>query len=428
MIALLEGSLMQQDWLYRIARALHYQGLNSQDVLRTALSMTCSAIDVKQACILTFGEDGKLRDAFLLGSEVENQQELWTKLISEGLVGFVQHGQRTINLRNLSTDPRWPRGLPGTWKGSAVGIPLMYHTALYGALLLIHPEVDHFHDDVSEFLEEAAGLIAAAYSNARGAEKLKSDSEAQRQQYEQIKREQSESTQVEQLRRDLSAMTYHDLRGLLQNIYTSLCGMDQAVSSDKMARSLLRLATQSTRQMTRMVKGLLDIDRLEQGSTVITKRQTALRPLLNDMLELVSTLASEAEQELTCDLAEPLPDIQIDADMITRVLVNLIENAIKHTPAGGQVTVRVRGKENMAYFSVSDTGPGIPPDYQQDVFDKYYRIRHADAPNGVGLGLAFCRLAVEAHGGRIWVENQPSGGAVFTFTLPLEPVAVPAQV
>ncbi len=99
---------MQVEWLYRIARALHYQGLHSQDILRTALSMTCSAIDVKQGCILTFNEDGELRDAFLLNGELDDQQEMWDKLLSEGLVGFVQYGQRTIHIRNISTDPRWP--------------------------------------------------------------------------------------------------------------------------------------------------------------------------------------------------------------------------------------------------------------------------------------------------------------------------------
>jgi two-component system sensor histidine kinase KdpD len=80
----------------------------------------------------------------------------------------------------------------------------------------------------------------------------------------------------------------------------------------------------------------------------------------------------------------------------------------------------------MVYFRVNDTGPGIPVNHQKEIFDKYYRIKHADAPNGVGLGLAFCRLAVEAHGGKIWVDNLPEGGASFIFTLPLEPIATPA--
>ncbi len=302
----------------------------------------------------------------------------------------------------------------------------MRHSTLCGALVLLHPEVDYFREEVSDFLEEAAGLIAAAYDNARSAEALQRAAGDERQRYEAIQRETSENAQVDLLRRDLAAMTYHDLRGLLQNVYGSLCGLDQVIKDDRTARNLTYLATQSTRQMTRMVKGLLDIERLEQGSAVINRRRTALHPLLDETMELVRSTAADAEQSLSFEIADPLPDVQIDPDMITRVLVNLIENAIKHTPTGGRVTVRARAKRDAVSFAVSDTGPGIPPNHQKEIFDKFYRIRHVDAPTGVGLGLAFCRLAVEAHGGRIWVDNLPESGAVFSFTLPLEPMPTTA--
>ena len=158
--------------------------------------------------------------------------------------------------------------------------------------------------------------------------------------------------------------------------------------------------------MTRMVKGLLDIDRLEQGSAVINKRRTALPAVVDEMMELVGPTASEADQELTCELVEPLPDVQIDPDMITRVVVNLIENAIKHTPEEGSCFAARAASRTRQFISASAIpGPASRENHQKEIFDKYYRISHADAPNGVGLGLAFCRLAVEAHGGKIWVEN-----------------------
>ncbi len=418
---------MYQDWLYRIARALHYQGLNSHDVLRTALSMICTAIDVTQACVLTFDDDGDVSYFFLLETRLQDQRELWDRLMEEGLVGFVQHEQRIVNFRDIGAEPRWS-ALIGSQRGSVIGVPLMHHTTLVGAMMLLHAEIDHFNDDVADFLEEASGLIGTAYDNARCAEQLKAEAADAHSHMEELKREQTETAQMEQLRRDLSAMTYHDLRGLLQNIYSSLSGMERAVSADRSAYSLLKLATQSTRQMTRMVKGLLDIERLEQGSAVINRRRTALHPMLDDIAELVRPTAADAEQELAFEIIEPLPNVQIDADMITRVLVNLIENAVKHTPAGGRVTLRVRAKHDVVVFTVSDTGPGIPANHMKEIFDKYYRIRHADAPPGVGLGLAFCRLAVEAHGGQIWVENQPDRGAIFIFTLPPEPEPTAAQV
>lgn len=417
------GASAYLEWLYRIARSLHYQGLHSQDILRTALSMTCSAVDVTHACILTFDDNSDLQEAYTLGAEGE--QELWNKLLTRGLISVVQYGQRTVNIRNVSTDPRWPHP-HGVWEGSAIGIPLMHHSNLRGALLLLHPQIDYFGDEVSEFLEEAAGLIAAASDNARTAEVLEAEAARAQRYYDDLQRDTREEKEIEQLRRDLASMTYHDLRGLLNNIYAGLSGMERFVKDNRTAVSLLKLATQSTRQMTRMVKGLLDIDRLEQSSAVLNKRRTPLQPLLDEALELVRPIATEAEQELAWDFEESLPDVQIDADMIIRVLVNLMENAVKHTPSGGQVLLRVYSRASTVYLCVCDTGPGIPADHMREVFDKFYRIRHVDAPSGVGLGLAFCRLAIEAHGGRIWVENQPNSGAMFCFTLPLETVAVPA--
>ena len=142
------GASAYLEWLYRIARSLHYQGLHSQDILRTALSMTCAAIDVTHACILTFDEHGELQEAYTLGAE--DEQELWNNLLTQGLISVVQYGQRTVNIRNVSTDPRWPHP-PGMWEGSAVGIPLMRHSNLSGALLLLQPAALHAEVDLSSW-------------------------------------------------------------------------------------------------------------------------------------------------------------------------------------------------------------------------------------------------------------------------------------
>jgi signal transduction histidine kinase len=415
----------QVEWLYRIARGLHYQGLNSQNILHTALSLTCAAINVSQACIITFQDNGDVQDALLLGAEVDHESEFWNRLISDGLIGSVQYGQQIVSIRDVSADSRWPQLSASLRTGAAIAVPLTNHTLLCGALLLLHPQVGYFDGDICEFLEEVGGVIGTAYRNARSAEAQVAEAETARRRAEALEQQAQDDTRIEGLRRDLASMTYHDLRGLLQNIYTVLCSVEPYVNDNRIAVNLLRLATQSARQMTRMVKGLLDIDRLEQGSAVINKRRTALQPLLDDTMEQVRSFAAEARQSLSCEAAELLPDLQIDPDMITRVLVNLIENAIKHTPSNGRVTLRVKVRPDAVYFSVGDTGPGIPLGHIGEIFDKYYRIRHTDAPQGVGLGLAFCRLAVEAHGGRIWAENQPGSGAVFTFTLPLEAVMMP---
>jgi two-component system sensor histidine kinase KdpD len=105
--------------------------------------------------------------------------------------------------------------------------------------------------------------------------------------------------------------------------------------------------------------------------------------------------------------------------MIRRVLINLLENAIKYTRTGGRISVAARKTGEDLAVSVSDNGPGIPAGEQKAIFGKFARIHREGHPKGLGLGLAFCRLAVEAHGGKIWVESEQGKGSTFFFTLPL---------
>jgi len=124
---------------------------------------------------------------------------------------------------------------------------------------------------------------------------------------------------------------------------------------------------------------------------------------------------------LRFNLARDLPDIQCDVEMVRRVVINLLENAVKYTQSGGDITVSAaltEAKDKLA-VSVADTGPGISQHDQMAIFDKFARIHGEGRPKGLGLGLAFCRLAVEAHGGTIWVESEEGQGSTFAFTLPL---------
>jgi len=128
-------------------------------------------------------------------------------------------------------------------------------------------------------------------------------------------------------------------------------------------------------------------------------------------------------------LPPDLPLILMDGLLIEQVFVNLLENAVKYTPAGTPVEISAVAAEGAVVVDVADRGPGFPPGEEQRVFDKFYRIAGATSVSGVGLGLTICRGIVTAHGGRIWAENRRDGGAVFRFTLPLagEPAAVPSE-
>jgi PAS domain S-box-containing protein len=239
-----------------------------------------------------------------------------------------------------------------------------------------------------------------------------------------IERDISERVQMEEMREDLMSMIFHDLRSPLGNVLSSLNMIQQTLptDSDEMIQSLLGIAVRSGQHLSRLVDSLLDLKRFESGKGVLHKEDILLSPLVNEAIQQVQPTAEGKGIQLRNELPQWLPVVRVDADMIRRVVINLIENAVKYTPGTGTVTVTASVENNEARINIQDTGPGIPEAERTRIFDKFTRIQQrASGPKGLGLGLAFCRLAVEAHGGRIWVEPPPAGtpGSIFAFTLPI---------
>jgi two-component system clock-associated histidine kinase SasA len=124
---------------------------------------------------------------------------------------------------------------------------------------------------------------------------------------------------------------------------------------------------------------------------------------------------------LVRQIDEDVPDVYIEKDMIRRVLVNLLDNALRYSEGSAEVIVQVRTmpEQKKVLLSVIDRGPGVPQRFREVIFEKFQRMQRGKKVKGLGIGLAFCRLAVEAHGGRIWVDDAPGGGAQFNLTLPM---------
>lgn len=394
---------------YDVARALHNPGLDIRAILQTVLSLSGQAVSAEHGCVVTLDDDGDLKDAFLLGASGDPAAEVhgWELLLERGLIGFVRHSRRTIHIRSLSTDPRWPV-LPDNpvfpRSGSALGLSLQHQGRLYGVLLLVHQQVDYFDREMVAMLEEIAHITGSALAKAHPASPQDAD----------------------QLRSDLSLMVYHDLRGPLQNILSSLSSLGRLLANhdNQAVMDLLQVGTRSARQLSRLVESLLNIQQIEEGQAILDRKPVSLHRLLSDAADLVQPMALEAGQSMSFAIADDLPSLAIDGDMILRVVTNLLENAVKYSPDGGKITLAAVQVADGVSISIADTGPGIPPDKQDMIFNKFSRIRDNGPARGVGLGLAFCRLAVEAHGGRIWVESKTGQGSVFHFTLPLEAVSV----
>jgi len=236
-----------------------------------------------------------------------------------------------------------------------------------------------------------------------------------------ILRDITERKELDALREDMTAMIYHDLRSPLANIVSSLDMLEDMIpKEDDSSISMLTIALNSTGRIQRLINSLLDISRLEAGQQILDQNPIDPSALVDEALRDVKPGASGRRQIVVKNLAFGMPLISVDVDMIHRVFINLLENAIKFTPAEGRI--EIGGKvENADWVKiwVRDTGPGIPPQEQERIFEKFLRLRGKDRHGGLGVGLAFCRLAVQGHGGRIWVESELDKGSTFWLTLPV---------
>ncbi|MFI5280128.1 MAG: DUF4118 domain-containing protein [Gemmatimonadales bacterium] len=255
-----------------------------------------------------------------------------------------------------------------------------------------------------QLLETFVGQAASALERAQLAERHhKAQSEVE----------------AERLRTSLLSSLSHDLR-------TPLAGIEGAASSlleegtslsPELRREHASTILGESRRMTRLIANLLDMVRLETGALAVHKEWQPLEEVVG--IALIRLDERLTGRDVTTSLPADLPLVEIDGVLVEQLLINLIENAVKYSPAGSPLEISARAEPGAVVVSVADRGPGIPAEETERIFDKFHRVPASGAGSGVGLGLTICRGIVSAHGGRIWAENRPDGGAVFRFTLPL---------
>ncbi len=235
-----------------------------------------------------------------------------------------------------------------------------------------------------------------------------------------ILRDITERKELDALRDDMIAMIYHDIRSPLGNIVSSLEMMNTMIPEDETLQTMLNIARNSTGRIQRLVNSLLDINRLEAGQQILDQHSIDPLLLIRESLKDVQPSASGRQQKLENTAFGVLPLIWVDVDMIHRVFINLLENAIKYTQVNGQVEIGAQTTSGTSVkFWVRDNGPGISAADRDRIFDKFTRLRGKNNPSGLGVGLAFCKLAVQGHGGQIWIESELGKGTTFWLTLPV---------
>ncbi len=246
--------------------------------------------------------------------------------------------------------------------------------------------------------------------------------------YRDISEKNEKLLELEKIKEGLTHMIIHDLRSPLYAIFgfIDIMLLDRHSLAENQV-GVLENCICSCQDLKEMVEGLLVIHQMEEGKLQINAAATNMAAVIEETIDQFLLKAEEKQVSLSFHRPDRTHLIPVDLSLVKRIIANLLNNAIRHTPSGGAIEIRAEPSQNNGNFhvSVKDSGDGLAPEFHQKVFDKFEQVNLKQRGVNIGasgLGLAFCKLAVEAHGGKIWVESEGEGqGSNFLFTLPLNP-------
>ncbi|HEY8164669.1 MAG TPA: PAS domain S-box protein [Gemmatimonadaceae bacterium] len=317
----------------------------------------------------------------------QGRSEIITEVTDEGL-------------RNAVINPVQYRVLSSLKPKSLITVPMVASGNVIGALTLLSSRDDRRYTAEDQSLAEELGRRAAlAVENARLFD---------------------QAQQATRDRDEMLGVVAHDLRNPLNTIFMASQLLLELIPDDQQPKEhrQLEIVKRAAGRMDQLIQDLLDVRRIEGGRLTLEKRAMDPRIVVGEAVDLLRPIAQAQSLRLETDVAPQAAPISVDPPRIQQVLSNLIGNAIKFTPAGGEISLRVTPVNGEVRFAVVDTGPGIAPDALPHIFGRFWQGKRADR-RGIGLGLTIAKGIVEAHGGRIWVESQPGEGSSFYFTVPV---------
>ncbi len=234
-----------------------------------------------------------------------------------------------------------------------------------------------------------------------------------------VLRDITEFRRTEAVRRDFVANVSHDLRTPIASMKALVeTLLDGALEDETVARDFLSRIQVEVDDLARLVEELLQLSRAEAGQIELHLAPGDVEPIVRRVIDRMRAQASLKQIEISLDSEAGLPQAMFDADRIEQVLVNLVHNAVKFTPTGRKIALRVRASDEAVITSVQDSGPGLEPGDLDRVFERFYKADRSRSASGSGLGLAIAKHLIQLHGGRIWAESDYGRGATFSFSLP----------
>ncbi len=306
---------------------------------------------------------------------------------------------------------------PTTVYQSWLTMPIESEDRVWGAIAFASLSAQHYSQEDLRIVHLLAMQLANAIRNANRFAEIN-------RLYGQLAHTYQELQRAEELRADMMHMIVHDLRNPLSVINISLELLHELIRQSAVVDRYhnIERAQRASCHMSSLINDLLDFSKLENNEYHLKLARITLSPLLAELATEWQLHATKERKQLRLEIRTGSVQVAIDVRLVRRVLDNLLSNAFKFTGANDTITLGASAHPHGLELYVADTGAGISAAYHQRIFDKFFQVAADDGESssaGSGLGLAFCKLIVEAHGGTIWVESPGQGGSTFRFTLPL---------
>jgi signal transduction histidine kinase len=312
-------------------------------------------------------------------------------------------------IEDIPTEGRM-KGFKEEGAQSVIAVPLAARGEIYGVIAVATRTRRHFAPAEVRLIESIGAEIGMAVQKSRL--------------LEETQRQAEKLEEANKFHADFSAMIAHDLRSPLHTIIGASEMMKDGLLgplNEDQKNWLDRIKNNAT-GLINLVSDFLDVSKLESGRIELSRAEINIADLVHNTLQNFTPLATSKSIRLTCVADESMLPIRADRRRLDQVLTNLVSNAVKFTGSGGAIEVRLRTDTEGLRVEVEDSGVGIPHDEIETLFQKYRQVKSLTVPaqEGTGLGLVICKMIVEAHGGKIWVDSEEGKGATFTFTLPFD--------
>jgi signal transduction histidine kinase len=390
--------------LERLCRAdeMLYRSLHTDEVLRALVEIATDVLEADGSLVLVWDSTAQRLVPGASGGFGPGGPPRWVLAACERIFKRAAVDRVPIVVHRLTSDPRVRTHLGNVGeserKRSQISVPIKLPDEVVGVFSVICSAARASSADHQQLVQVLAQHAALAIRNARLYEQARQEINT---------REEVLETASHELRNPLA-----NIKGFVSTLQRTDLEWDRSTRSD-----FLSEIEQAAGRIEKLADDLLDIARLENEEAAEQARST-VPPSAIVAGGLDRVRRKLVGREVAVKIPDDLPDIEVDAGRVERVLANLVDNAVKYSPAGTVVQVVGRPVDGKVELAVEDEGPGIAAEHLDRIFDKFFRDRIADNVAGTGLGLSICRTIMRAEGGAIWAENRPTGGARFVVTFP----------